>query len=268
MKTLVLGAAYGYKPAELAPFVVSLRRHYQGDVLFITGELDQESVNFFNQHNIITFELGNVFLNPRDIQLERYGIYKSLLEENFNDAERVLLCDVRDVVFQDDPFKFPAEAELEFFHEPALYSKCQCNGGWIKNVFGEERYDQLKDEWIICSGTTLATGAGIMKYIDTMIEEIERVKQTGIHMFSGVDQPIHAHLAYTDSFPDQVKHHNGEGPIVTLHHQLSLTVDRQGRILNKNREVVPIVHQWDRMGRLKYMFEETAINGPGPAPEV
>jgi len=268
MKTLILGAAYGYRPSDLFPFVISLRRHYQGDVLFVTGTLDTESANFFHQHNIMTRELGNVFPNARDIQLERYRIYKSILAEQFADVDRVLLCDVRDVIFQDDPFKFPAQAELEFFHEPAQYNKCQCNGGWIKNVFGQERYEQLKNEWIICSGTTMASGVGIMKYLDAMIAEIDRVRSMGVHMFAGIDQPIHASLAYSDAFSDQVKHHNGQGPISTMHHQLSLSVDRQGQLLDDHGAVVPIVHQWDRMGRLKYMFEETAIQGPGAAPQV
>jgi hypothetical protein len=264
MKTLVLGAAYGYRPVDLFPFVVSLRRHYDGDVLFITDKLDQEFVEFYNNYNIITFEIDNVLADRWNMQFERFNLYQQILEEHFTDTERILLTDTRDVVFQDNPFRYTPVAELEFFHEPQLYSKCNCNSNWIRERYGNDEYEKLKEQWIICSGTTMGSRQGIMSYIEEMIKEINNQPDE----LQILDQPVHAHLIYQGTFPDYHLYHNGEGPISTLHHQMTLSINRQGQLLNKDGSVIPVLHQWDRMGRLKYIFEETAINGPGPAPEV
>ena len=268
MKKLIVGAAYGYKVNDLKPFVLSLRRHYQGDVLFVTGQLDQESAEFFNNYGIFTYELDYVYQHPTQIQLDRYTIYKDIFEENFLDVERILLTDVRDVVFQDDPFKYPAQADLEFFEEPATFSQCKCNGNWIQSVFGPEAFERLSDKWVICSGTTMGSRAGIVKYIDTMIEETEKVLGRGVPAFAGVDQPIHAYSIYDGLFDNFVTHKNGEGPITTVHHQMILKVDRQGQLLNNDDSVTPIIHQWDRGDRVKPVLEKTALEGPGPKPDV
>lgn len=264
MKTLVLGAAYGYRPKDLFPFVISLRRHYRGDVLFITDTLDQEFTDFYNNYNIITFDIGNAFADRWNMQFERFNLYQHVIETYFEDTERILLTDTRDVIFQDDPFCYKAEAELEFFHEPQLYSKCACNANWIRERYGNDEYEKLKEKWIICSGTTMGSRQGILAYINAMVTEIGN-QPKGPQI---LDQPIHAHLIYQGTFPDYRLYQNGEGPISTLHHQLILNIDRQGQLRNKDGSVIPVLHQWDRMGLIKDTLEHVAIHGPGPAPEV
>lgn len=263
-----MGAAYGYKIEDLKPFVLSLRRHYNGEVLFITGQLDVQSQNFFNQHNIFTYELEHVYQNPREIQLDRYLMYRDILEENFTDVERILITDVRDVMFQADPFGHEVKSQLEFFHEPASYDRCKCNGNWIATVFGHDRLEQIKDNLVICSGTTIGTRQGIVDYINIMIEEIEKVRARNIPLFNGIDQPIHANAIYNNRFKDFMMYHNGRGPISTIHHQMILRIDRMGQLLNDDNTVVPIVHQWDRADRVKTVLEKTALEGPGPVPDV
>lgn len=268
MSELVIGAAYGYRPNDLKPFVLSLRRHYTGEVLFITDTLDAEFTQFYNDNNIITFELDNNTLSNRwDMQHARFKIYKDILEEHFQDTTRILLTDTRDVVFQDNPFKYPAAAELEFFHEPQVYNKCNCNAKWIKERYGEDAYQDLNDSYIICSGTTMGNRKAIVHYIDAMIDEIEdlKIRIPGMQI---LDQPLHAQMIYRGVFPSYALFQNGDGAVSTLHWQMSLNMDRKGQLLNKDGTPTPIIHQWDRVGRLKDVFEYTALNGPGPAPEV
>jgi len=268
MSELVIGAAYGYRPRDLMPFVLSLRRHYQGDVLFITDALDAEFTEFYNAHQIITLELdANTLANRWDMQHARFNIYKDVLSEHFQDSTRILLTDTRDVVFQDNPFKYPAVAELEFFHEPQTYNKCACNAKWIKERYGDPAYEELEGKYIICSGTTMGSREAIVTYVDAMIEEMEDLRQR-IPGMQVLDQPLHAHMIYRGVFPSYHLFQNGEGAVSTLHHQLVLQMDRQGRLLNKDGTPTPIIHQWDRMGRLKDVFEYTALNGQGPAPEL
>lgn len=262
MSKLLIGAAYGYKTELLEPFVKSLRRNWQGDCLLVVHPLSDDELAFYEKYNIITFELEEEIKNPKDIQVMRYDIYKSILEENFLDVDQILISDIRDVMLQDDPFKGSKGAELEFFLEPCLFKDCSANWPWVGGIYGQKGMELVKDRWIICSGTTMGTRAGIMRYIDTMIAEIDAIRETGRPLYQGEDQPIHNYLIYSGKFPNAVYHHNGEGPVTTVHHQQRLTFDRSGQLLNSDGTPTPLIHQWDRADACKSVLEKTALNGP------
>lgn len=264
MNNLIMGAAYGYKTKILEPFVKSLRRHWQGDCLLIVQPLTDEELEFFEKYNIITFELEDKIENPSDIQVIRYDLYKAILEENFLDVDRILITDIRDVMFQDDPFKGSEGYSLEFFLEPSLFKNCSANWPWVGGIYGKEGMDLVKEQWIVCSGTTMGSRNGILKYINTMINEITRIRATGRPLYQGEDQPIHNHLIYSKQFENFNFYHNGEGPITTVHHQQQLTFNRKGVLLNKDGSPTPVIHQWDRADACKSVLERTALEGPLP----
>jgi hypothetical protein len=261
MKQLIMGAAYGYTTELLEPFVKSLRRHYNGDCVLITHPLSPKELEFYAKNNIITFELETPISNPKDIQVARYSIYRDIFDTHFDDVEHILICDIRDVMFQDNPFKFPLTSDVEFFLEPALFKNCTANAPWIRGIYGDIGLEVVLDEYVICSGTTMGTRKGIVNYLDEMIKEIDRIRATGRLLYQGEDQPIHNHLVYGDTFPDCVMHHNGQGAITTIHHQQQLTFDRKGRLLNEDGAPTPIIHQWDRADACKSVLETQALNG-------
>ncbi len=261
MSKLIMGAAYGYKTELLEPFVRSLRRNWQGDCLLIVHPLSQDELKFYEKYNIITFELEDKIEDPRDIQVLRYEIYQSILNENFLDVDQILITDIRDVMFQDDPFKGSKGSELEFFLEPSLFKNCTANWPWVGGLYGREGMELVKNQWIVCSGTTMGTRSGILNYIEIMIKELNRIQSTGRKLFQGEDQPIHNYLIYSDKFPNAVFHHNGEGPITTIHHQQQLTFNRKGCLLNKDFSPTPVIHQWDRADACKLVLEKMALHG-------
>ena len=261
MTQLIIGAACGYTTKDLEPFVKSLRRHYQGDAILVVFPLSDNDRNFFEQHNIITYELENTIPNPKDIQTDRYYFYKDCLQ-NFTTAEHILITDVRDVVFQDDPFKNPLTHQLEFYQEPCLYKNCSANLPWIYGIYAQPAIDLVQDKNILCSGTTMGTYEGINLYIDTMIAEFDRLRSSGRRINPGEDQPIHNFLAYSERFPNWTSHANATQSITTLHHQQQFTFNRAGQLLNDMNEPIPIVHQWDRTNAVKAVAERTALEGP------
>jgi len=261
MTQLILGAACGYTTKELEPFVKSLRRYYQGDAVLVVFPLSDSDRTFFEQYNIITYELDQPIPNPKDIQTYRYYFYNECME-NFPTADHVLIIDVRDVMFQDDPFKYPLTHQLEFYQEPCLYKNCPANAPWMHGMYSQSGYDLVKDEYILCGGSTIGTFQGMSLYINAMIKEIERIQATGRHIHSGEDQPIHNFLVYNQTFPDWITHPNAEHAIATLHHQHQFTFNRAGQLLNSRNEPIPIVHQWDRTNAVKAVAERTALEGP------
>lgn len=85
----------------------------------------------------------------------------------YNPNSWILLIDARDSFFQSDPFaKLPRQSKEEaeksgllyFFGENAeatRLGKSTKNRNWLKNAYGEEVLNALKDKPTICSGSTM-----------------------------------------------------------------------------------------------------------------
>ena len=174
----------------------------------------------------------------------RYRIYLDYLERRPTHADRVLLCDVRDVIFQTDPFARPPAGELEVVLEAAhvTIGADPFNGRWIQSLYGAKCLSRIADRTVSCSGTTLGTDTGIRRYLRLMCDSIARFRRPlGAH-----DQGIHNYLLWTGRLDPAVIHRNGHGPILTLGAERRLHRDNHGRLLNSDASVAPVVHQYDR----------------------
>ena len=105
---LVLGAIYGYDWEKVKHFVISLRKHYKGKVGFI---VDQNIINNeeLKQKLLDTYDIDLIVYEEKlqsnhEIQNNRFELYSDIINEYYNDIEKVFITDVRDVIFQDDPF--------------------------------------------------------------------------------------------------------------------------------------------------------------------
>jgi hypothetical protein len=258
MDKLVMCAAYGYGAEDLKPFVHSLRKHYDDKVLFIVETLTDELRQLFGLYGIQYLQIGGLeFKN--DIQWLRYRLYEFLLQDKTN-VNRVFVSDVRDVIFQDDPFKYSeTEYDLEFFEEPDIIRNCHCNGGWTLTLFGPEGIQKIGDKNIICSGTTMGSRMGMLKYFDTMNKEIESFQQRGVRIKGGEDQPIHFYSIYDNKFENYKIHKNCESSVATVSLQKEFLFNDQNRLIDSTGRVIPIVHQWDRIKQHYDQFFKLAM---------
>lgn len=252
MKNLVMGTALNYGVEQVKPFVLSLRKHYDGDVFFLVSDTTGEFDNFLNQYNIQKYKIRNS-TNQDEICSMRHQYYREIVEQN--DYTNILLSDVRDVVFQKNPFSHNIETELEFFLEPGLYKDCECHRHWFcdLNIHGSEFYKQVGNEYIVCAGTTIGTRSGILFYLNKMIDELAKMNRTI------TDQPTHAYLIYNNHFPNHRKYRTLNGPVATLSSSRDLKFDSEHNLLNEDDSIVSIVHQWDRTSQ-KELFYNKAIS--------
>jgi hypothetical protein len=247
MSALVLGTAIRYTVDQLTPFVISIRKHYQGRVALLVDTVSDDLLEFFRQYNIEYYkvELENRKIKPLEIFNIRHREYLRLVETIFTEFDRMLITDVRDVFFQDNPFKHLSVAELEFFAEPMSLSSCEYNSGNIKDLYGDHTLSQIGSNLILCAGTTIGTRNGILKYLKLMLAELHRLAEEKGRLVE--DQAPHNYLIYNNYFPNHVKYYTGEGPVATLHHQRSVVFNKDRYIINKDSTVTPIIHQWDRL---------------------
>jgi hypothetical protein len=211
------------------------------------------------------FRLSDDISNGVEICNIRHLVYKQFLEENPQYNERIFILDTRDLIFQDNPFKHESTTELEFFLEPVMYKDSECNGNWwIRGIYGEEVYQRMSHLYTACAGTTIGTRSGMLFYLDSIINEIDRmiVLRGGNNLQNHnpvVDQPCHGYLIYNNHFPNYKLYQSGEGPVATMNDHKNMLFDREGNLLNNDGSLIAVVHQWDRTGIFVDHFRKKAI---------
>lgn len=183
------------------------------------------------------------------IAVARFSHYYAFLRRHARNYDRVMTSDVRDVVFQADPFSWPATSPLEFFleHRSSLLGDEWFNSNWVRAAYGEKILAQLADRRISCSGITYGTTTGMLDYLAKMTDELVRTLPT----FAGVfgDQGPHNYLLWTGAFPSAHVIDNFEGPVFTGHNvpEEELHFAPSGHLLDLQARVIPVLHQFDRL---------------------
>jgi hypothetical protein len=262
-KNLVMGMSCGYDLEKIKPFILSLRQYYNDDIVVLIDRVTADHDKFFEDNRVYSY-IPDDPLVRNTCQLTRYEHYLNCINDHFQDVDNILIADIRDVVFQSDPFAEYPKHSLEFFAESVLFKNCVHNTPWVAANYGQQRVSQIGEKNVICSGTTMGTRKGIIEYCQAMSNEIKRFALAG-RPIVGWDQPLHNHLIYSNIFNDYSINYNGIGPVSTMHYFTQLTFNRKGLLLNDDGKVTPIVHQYDRCGPMGTVFVKNALNGKGRA---
>ncbi len=184
------------------------------------------------------------------IGCSRFFSYLACLDGMAEGATHVLLTDVRDVLFQADPFSYaPDEGLVLAMHKRSYTLESEpVNARWLDYVYGREKWKSFGSHPVSCAGTTLGTIGAVREYLTRMSAEIIRLTPRLVGQ-DGLDQGVHNFLLNTGQLPPARLAENGDGPFATLHGEDMAAFARDGRnrILNRDGSVVPIVHQFDRI---------------------
>jgi hypothetical protein len=186
----------------------------------------------------------------------------------------IMLIDARDSFFQTNPFdNLPRQKGsvvnglLYFFGEnteATRLGKSHKNYLWLRNGYGEEIVQALKEKPTICSGSTMGEQIAIETYLRALVNEHDecRIKMTGS------DQGFHNYLYYSSKLNSAstirriVVWEQGRGVINNLGALRTKTLAQWG-IYNPDTHIVyqwngtksAVVHQWDRDKQLyNYML--------------
>lgn len=244
---LVMGYATGYDAAMIAPFVRSLRAVFDGRIALVVDDRP-DVVELLTDHDVDIIHPDSVDGWEPHAVVARFAAYAKLLER-YPDVVDVLLTDVRDVVFQAEPFG-PPPRRLEVFveYENGGLGDHAFNMKHLSALVGEEMAASLADKPCICVGTVLGPRDDILRFcrLLLMLAAIPRSEMGGAF---GADQAacnlaVHLDLIRTNIQPNYRR-------VATL----GLTPgDRlkfvNDRIVNPDGSVSAIVHQHDRHAHL------------------
>ena len=215
--------------------VQSLLAFYAADVYEFDELLASYSVKQQNFHPSSTRWL---LMYDRMRQMEGGQRYNALF-----------LTDVRDTVFQSDPFtailKDGDGLYVAMENAAVTISQEGWNSGWVKDCFGQRVLQQVGSKVVSCSGTTLGTWDAALQYLKLMADTI---REREACERNGIDQGVHNVIVHTSLMGATPIHQisNERGQIATVQSLPTLRRNEFGYVINEAGETVSVVHQIDR----------------------
>lgn len=179
----------------------------------------------------------------------RFFHYLHFLQANRRLFSQVLLTDVRDVVFQTDPFEGVPARCLWFFQEYSALTLGSepSNRFWVETAYGSEGLQRIQQNGILCAATMMGGTGSMIEYLRRLTAELIRLTTIAGGGF-GSDQAAHNWLYWSGLFPEAEVKENFLGPVATLALEPleRLKFDGRGRLLNHDGRPAPMLHQYDR----------------------
>ncbi|MGE4192855.1 MAG: hypothetical protein AB7E51_05655 [Pseudodesulfovibrio sp.] len=244
---LILGLAAGYHYGDVRPFLVSLQRAaFAGETVLFVSETTRDLDRMREHGAALAPAARRPGLEDVPYNALRYFLYLDWLQSCGREYRRILITDVRDVIFQLDPFAhpWPEGVNCVLEDESATVGSCPFNARWVREHLGPERLAAIADRPVSCSGTTVADHRSMIEYLKSMSELL--VPPTGGECMAGYDQGVHNHLIHTGAIPG-VRLTGGEGPVLTLAQTRGEPrTDADGNVLTATGRIAHVVHQYDR----------------------
>jgi len=260
---VVLGLAMGYGVRELAPFVLSLRGcGYRGEVVLFSTAGTPETNAFLRAHNIRSVPSAALHKMPMSMNSARFFRYLDWLAEQALNApeeaipRRILLCDVRDAVFQSNPFAAADRAELRFHMETGpTIGACPTNSEWISRTMGEAVLAEIGACPVSCAGTLIGGSTLVYDYLLEMVSLMNEVPVAS--RFTGVDQAIHNVILWRDLIPGSKVIPNGSEVLTVPEAGIAELAILDGHVVrNANGSTSAIIHQYDRDPTVRAAIEK------------
>ncbi|MGA7723639.1 MAG: hypothetical protein WCA95_00050 [Opitutaceae bacterium] len=206
-------------------------------------------------YNRATHRLVKALIAPlfHHIACARYCFYYRYLWTHRNHYDHILIADCRDVIFQTNPFLRAKGECLKCFLEGSKYSiqSEQWNAAWVEDIYGSRVLAQIGDDYVSCSGVTIGPTESLLGYLGYMIDEISRAT-VRINGCAGYDQGIHNYLIRSKTLKAVELCGNGEDLVLTMSGIDASEVNFVGgQIVGPGHEVIPIIHQYDRVSEIR-----------------
>jgi hypothetical protein len=286
-RPLIMGAVRRLGVEELQPFIKSLRASgYQGDCVLFTTSVSASTLRYLHDQKIRTvpffypavrnhqpFLYGWKIWKPLfgllreqetklklarlvwDLFFLRFLFYRNYLRTH-EEYTHIMITDVRDVIFQKDPFIWMGQKQGVFCFEEAsglTIGNSSANSQMVREVFGANGLAQICHQQVSCAGITFGTRTSLLRYLQSFLDLALQAKN--LWPCSGSDQGIHNYIIHQIGIP-ALQLVNNEGPVFTMGcvPRNQIRQNSLGQVINYEGTAYPILHQYDRFKDLVLAF--------------
>jgi len=237
MKNLIMGAMSGYDYADANVFLSSLEvSGYDGNVVMFVDRM--RGVPPIHKFSVtwLPFQPNGLMIHDQRFQLFLNYILARPEYDN------VMVADVRDVLFQSDPFKWMPLSKVVFSLEDLSdnIGSCKYNSYWIAETFGRTILSEIGPMPISCCGVTLGDRQHMVEYLRLMNAFIYPGRRGPA---IGVDTAAHNFILHRGLIPCHCCP-NETGPVLTTGKMKQVRYD--GKFYNQDGTCPAVVHQYDR----------------------
>lgn len=282
-RDLILGAAAGYRAEQIRLFVQSLARTgFDGRLVLFVHQGQRAPMRDMLRArapslDVELFRIRSIHEHPKLVRSCLKRLFMAMPAERSNglkramlgfhgkphvaryfhyaeylaahaDFARVLLSDVRDVVFQDEPFRgLQPGLHVGMESEELTIATEPFDRGWTLDAYGEPMLEKIGHRQVSCSGVTLGDFGAVQRYVELI--QREALRQPFRRMKTRIyDQAFHNKLVHCGELGDVHACQPLKSRIATLGclDPAAFVLSESGQLLNIDGTVAPIVRQYDR----------------------
>jgi hypothetical protein len=180
--------------------------------------------------------------------IRRFFWAKECLEqERWRDHTAVMLCDVRDVVVQGDPFADVGKTLISG-EEFGLLDACAMNRQWIRDAYDHAQEQLLLGKPALCAGVVIGSRDQMQIYLDLFCHDaMEMMRRHGTSCEPNLDQAIHNKILRSPS-DLQLAISAVNGIIATVGCVPAEAIEVPGNAgpVKVNGQIPIVIHQYDR----------------------
>lgn len=249
----VLGYAVGYDIAEVAPFVRSLRAVFDGQIILVVDR-KPALLAWLAAHDVEAVIAADSLMHwqPHPV-VARFAVYAQVLQGR-TEIRQAVITDVRDVIFQSDPFRDVTDA-LQFFIEAEgrPLADHAFNLKHLQALFGEGMARDLGRKSCVCVGVVAGPAEAIVRFCRAVLL-LCAIPRSSVGGAFGADQAACNVIAHLNLVGGEICENYGRVATIGLTASDRLGLE-DGLILNPDGGASPIVHQYDRIPSLAAQVE-------------
>jgi GT2 family glycosyltransferase len=254
MPQLILGAIRGETLERLAPFLASLRATgFPGDVVLCDFGCPEATREALAREGVALERLPDARLADERLfpfAAARILAAREVVRANRGGWDRILVADVRDLVFQADPFAADTGPGLASFleDEGATLGREPELAAWIAERWDPEEAARLSGCPVASCAAASGSRAAVLDWLEKLSAEI--LASRAIRpLRPAAAQAIHNRLLWSRALDDVTVFPNGGGNVLSLARAdpREVRLDDAGRVLNADGTLPALLHRADRL---------------------
>ncbi len=251
---LVIGYCANYSFDVVEPFIASFIRNVPNcELCLFASGMDER---FYREAQRLGIRIEDPLpytIDNMQVMNARFFMYKDFISANRNRFSNILLSDIRDVLFQSDPFAIERTKPLMFAAEDGIIRTNSWNSNWLLELYGQSEFEEIADNIISCAGTTIGSTESILEYVTIMCDSL---KNGNFDKRINYDQGIHNYIVwklkpafgYID-LDDRIV------STVIMTHRSRVRIEDEVVLIDDI--ATPIIHQWDRQPAIVELVSES-----------